>query len=201
MEIPGPDGGDKADLLADRLRTTLGDGIIVTKPMKMAEFRIIGLDISATAEEIRDRVAAVGGCLVSDIHVGEVRKLPNGTLATWVRCPAIAASKLSSEGEIEVGWALARVDGLKVRPTQCFRCWHFGHVRNACKAGRDRTGLCFRCGQEGHSYKACDRDLRCVVFADNGLEASHRLGSTFCPSAYKRIPNNNNNRNYAAIRR
>lgn len=185
LEIPGPESNGKADMLATCLRLVLGDNAVVTRPTKMGEVRITGLDVSTTSEEIQGCVTALCVCQDTEVFVGPLRKLPNGMRASWIRCPATSANILATKGGIRIGWAYARVDSFKIRPTQCFKCWHFGHVRGACKASTDRSGLCFRCGGAGHSYKACDSDIKCVVCADKGINAAHRLGSIYCPSTYR----------------
>lgn len=93
-----------------------------------------------------------------------------------------------------VGWASVRVDGFRIKPTQCYKCWHFGHVRNTCKANIDRTGLYFRCGRSGHSLRDCDAiSASCAICEDNRLDHNHRLGSVYCPSVKLRGPGRLNN--------
>jgi len=58
IEIPGPDGGAKADLLADWLRTVLGEEETVARPVRMGEVQLLGFDISVSVEEIREAIAA-----------------------------------------------------------------------------------------------------------------------------------------------
>lgn len=89
----------------------------------------------------------------------------------WVRCPAVAANKLAGEGRIKLGWANAKVDNFKIRPTQCFKCWHYNHVRGTCRgANIDRTGRCFRCGGEGHAFRNCVQEVNCIVCADKAQQ-------------------------------
>ncbi|EFN72801.1 hypothetical protein EAG_08542, partial [Camponotus floridanus] len=82
---------------------------------------------------------------------------------------------------VKLGWTRVKIDLLKKRPIQCFRCWHFGHVRGNCRSDRDRTGACFRCGVLGHTAGTCNVGLpKCVVCEDLGKESRHRLGSPRC---------------------
>lgn len=98
LEITGPEGGSRADLLTTRLRSVLGDDVTMSRPTKMGEVRLTGLDITSTAKEVRDYVATAGACQGFDVFVGMLRKLPNGLRAVWVQCPAISANKLATAG-------------------------------------------------------------------------------------------------------
>lgn len=91
-----------------------------------------------------------------------------------------AAVKVTDEGRIRIGWTVARVELLRVRPLQCYRCWEFGHVQSTCRNIVDRRGACFRCGQKGHMASVCKNPVYCAVCHDLGLEASHRLGGPQC---------------------
>jgi len=73
-EIGGPDKERKADVLASRLREVVGqrEGVRVSRPVMMAEFRIRGLDESVVPADIGKAVAANGGCSTDDIKSEEV---------------------------------------------------------------------------------------------------------------------------------
>ncbi|RLU15159.1 hypothetical protein DMN91_012153 [Ooceraea biroi] len=62
----------------------------------------------------------------------------------WVQCPLAAANSVAAAGYLRLGWTMVRVELLRSRPTQCFKCWHFGHVRSKCTATVDRDRNCFR---------------------------------------------------------
>lgn len=127
IEVLRPDGVSKADTLVDRLKKVLGETASVTRPIKMEEVRATEFDISVSSEELREAVASSGGCGVAEIWVGPIRRMANGLRSAWIQCPASVASALSASGRITVGWATVRIDSFRVKPTQCFRCWHFGH--------------------------------------------------------------------------
>lgn len=191
IEVPGPDGASKADTLVDRLKMVLGESASVTRPIKMGEVRMIGFDISVSSKELREAFASAGKCGLAKVRVGPVRRMVNGLRSAWVQCPASVAGALAASGQITVGWATVRIDSFRVKPTQCFRCWHFGHVRSAYRASIDRSGHCFRCGKAGHTLKECDSlDVRCVVCEDNKMSSSHRLGSAQCNSFLLRAKRN-----------
>lgn len=48
---------------------------------------------------------------------------------------------------MKIGWTVVKVELLKARPLQCFKCWEVGHLKSQCSSRIDRSGLCYRCGQ------------------------------------------------------
>lgn len=180
IELPGVDSAKKADDLADRLRAVFGATAKVARPLVRGEIRLTGLDDSVTQEEVRSVIAREGQCPVDNVRTGPIRVLNNGLGAVWIQCPLAAALVVSRPGRLRIGWTIARVELLKSRPVQCFKCWDFGHVRYACKSAKDRSGLCFRCSAPGHSANECRADPRCAVCADRGRECAHRVGSDAC---------------------
>jgi len=180
IEITGPEGAAKADSLASRLRDVIGSNAVVSRPVVKADLRISGFDESVLRDEVITMITEVGECLASDVRVGPCRPMRNGLMMTWVQCPLSAALKVSRRGRANLGWSVARVELLRARPVQCFKCWHFGHVRNNCGSSADRTGHCFRCGGAEHTSYSCSISPRCVVCVDLGYDPNHRLGSAGC---------------------
>jgi len=153
---------------------------VVSRPVVKADLKISGFDESVIKDELITMVTEFGDCLASDVRVGSFRAMRNGLSMTWVQCPLSAALRISRRGKVSLGWSVARVELMRTRPVQCFKCWHYGHVRNNCGVSSDRTGHCFRCGGTDHTSYNCLRNPRCVVCTDLGYEASHRLGSSVC---------------------
>lgn len=182
MEIGGPEGAKKADDLAAKLRQVMGDKAAVSRPMKKAEARIIGLDDSVTTEEVRDRVAEEGECSAELIRAGPIRAMNNGLGIAWIQGPLEAIVKVASKERIRIGWTTVRVESVGARPLQCFKCWRFGHVQSRCTGNEDRAGACFRCGQKGHVASRCTLPVKCVVCEGNGIAADHRIGTSGCGS-------------------
>jgi len=61
FEIPGQESGPRADKLAEALRALLEPkGVKVTRPVKLAEICVTGLDDSITLDEVREVIARVG---------------------------------------------------------------------------------------------------------------------------------------------
>ncbi|KMQ90133.1 gag protein [Lasius niger] len=178
----------KADLFAGRLREVIGtvEGVKVARPVRLAEIRIHGLDESIKTPEIVAEVARIGGCEASDVQTGEIRFSPKGLGTLWVKCPLAAADKVAREGKIRAGWLMARVELLKARPLQCFRCLGRGRVQAKCSSKTDRSGCCYNCGSNGHKAINCTARTRCVIWAEAGRPSGHRVGGKDC--APKRGP-------------
>lgn len=185
LEILGKDGAVKADSLAGGLRSALVDTAKVYRPVRMATLKLSGLDPMTGGDEVRSVIASVGGCLESDISVGEIKRFPGGLRAAWVKCPVFIAEELTSRGRLRIGWSTVTTGLYKLQRLQCFKCWNFGHVRETCKVSEDRSKLCFRCGLNGHIIKDCVNAARCVLCDSNGLDSAHRVGSALCKSAAK----------------
>jgi len=155
IEIAGPEGANKADTLASRLRDAIGGSATVSRPVVKADLKISGFDEPVIKDEIITVITEFG-CLANDVRVGSFRAMRSGLNMTWVQCPLFAALKISKKGKINLGWSVARVELMKARPIQCFKCWKFGHVRNNCDSPIDRTGHCFQCSGTNHnSYLYC----------------------------------------------
>lgn len=155
---------------------------MVSRPNRLVEVKISGFD-PLTREDIGVVIATLGSCAVSLINVGEVKRMPGGLRIAWIECPIDVAKKLTAEEFITIGWTTARISKPRIRSPQCYRCWHFGHTRGACKAPFDRAGLCFLCAEPGHNAKDYTGAACCVVYMDNDLDHCHRVGFSGCASA------------------
>ncbi|KOC58604.1 hypothetical protein WH47_06856 [Habropoda laboriosa] len=181
LEVAGPGREEKAEALATRLREVLHDTAKVAHPSKFGELRVSGLEDSAKPEEVAAAVAAAGGCPVEGVRTGAIRSSPNGLGTVWVRCPLAAARKLATAGRLRVGWVAARVEALRARPLQCYRCLEKGHTQQRCTAGVDRSRRCYRCGDSSHRAGQCPAaDPKCPLCTDLGRPAGHRLGAKAC---------------------
>lgn len=180
IEISGPEGQTKADLLADRLKVLLQNEAIITRPIKKGEIRLIGMDDSVEEEEVRAALSEIGKCATSEIKVGNIRRMNNGLGTVWVQCPLATAIRITNLGKIRIGWTTVKAELLKARPVQCFKCWEFGHISYACKNQVDRRGSCFNCGKVGHNAQACVESPCCMVCKDKGRDTDHRIGGTLC---------------------
>lgn len=182
IEVPGPDGGNQAERLKEELTKVLEGSAVVTRPVACGDIRVIGVDESVTSNEVAAVVANVSGCSVENVKTSPMRYMNNGLLMTWVRLLLAAAIKVSNIGRLNIGWTVARVELLNVKPTQCYKCWAFGHMQTRCTSETDRRGACFRCGESGHKSKECASQIRCVLCAEAGRSAQHRMGAIGCSS-------------------
>lgn len=82
LEVPDPEGANKADALAAKLRELFAGRLGVGRPIKYAEIRVRGLPEPLTGEEVTRSIAETGCCAAEDIRVGTVRTTPSrlGTL-------------------------------------------------------------------------------------------------------------------------
>lgn len=200
IEVSGIDKKAKADLLATRLREALAGEANVTRPIATGEIRIWGLDDSISVDEVKCTVADLGGCLPEEVGSGSVVKMPNRLGMVWIRCPLEAAVKVASGGKLRIGWTNARVELLRARPLQCFKCWQYGHVSDKCKTDIDRSRACFGCGGNGHIARGCSASPRCLVCEKAGKAADHRMGSQGC-EIVPRPHSEPRNRNGGSMRR
>jgi len=131
-------------------------------------------------EEIRDAIAKEGNCTQEEICTGEIRRGPLNTV--WARCPLGAARILAEKSKIRVGWTLATVEALDVRPMRCFRCWELGRVAESCTSDIDRSGMCYRCGSTSHRVREYTASPKCSVCADLNRRSNHlcELGTRLC---------------------
>ncbi|XP_011707939.1 PREDICTED: uncharacterized protein LOC105462786 [Wasmannia auropunctata] len=181
IELPGEDSSPAADVLASRLRETLHDtGVKIGRPMLRGDLRLSGIDASVQPNELAEAVANTGGCNVENVKMGSFRITRNGMRTVWLQCPLWAATKLAELGNLRVGWSTSRVELLKQRPLQCFKCFAVGHVRDRCPSKVDRSGNCFNCGESGHVARNCGKPPSCSVCKERNLRHDHRAGLDVC---------------------
>lgn len=180
IEISGPDNTEKANKLADKLQEVLKEEAHVTRPVIKGELHITGLDESVTDEEVQWMVSKEDNCNIREVKVSQIRMTRNNLGVTWVRCPLQAAMDIARKGKVLIGWSVAKVELLKARPLQCFRCWQQGHVRTTCRAEIDLSRCCFQCGQEGHTAVECNNRPKCRLCANLKVEDNRRVGSPRC---------------------
>ncbi|EFN68884.1 hypothetical protein EAG_11695, partial [Camponotus floridanus] len=181
IEIAGQDSQQKADTLAQKLTTVLEKEAKISRPTIKAELKISGLDDSVTSTEIEFEVAEAGGCSAGDVRSSEIRWMRNGLGTAWIRCPLEAANKINEKGKLKIGWTIAKVELLKKRPLQCFKCWAFGHIGFSCTSTVNRQGYCYFCGNSGHTSRTCKAESPdCLLCKEKNLKSNHRLGSATC---------------------
>ncbi|XP_020297561.1 uncharacterized protein LOC109862075 [Pseudomyrmex gracilis] len=144
VEIPRSEGAAKAHALADALTLVLQGRAVVSRPVRKGEIRVVGLDVSVTLADVEEKISSgeFGTCKRSDVTVGPITQGRDRLGVTWVRCPFEVAAKLADLGRLRIGWNSARVTLLPGRKLQCFKCLEFGHIRQVCRNGVDRSGTC-----------------------------------------------------------
>lgn len=163
-EVPGEQSQEGADKLANTLRQHLNEKEVkVDRPVKTAELRLSGLDDGTSDVNVAEAMARVGDCKTWETQIGDIRRPRGGLGSVWVRCPAAAARKLAQAGRIQIGWVMAKIEALRPRPAQCYKCLRTGHTIGNCLSTVDRKGRCYRCGRDGHTAKHCEEELRCPL--------------------------------------
>ncbi|GAB1869618.1 Reverse transcriptase [Camponotus japonicus] len=173
IEVPGPQGKQLADSLRNNLEAVIGDDAKVHNPIAKGELRLRGIEPSTTQEEILMELEAISGLPRRDFKVSDIVSMKDGMGVTWIICPLQAAVKIAEKGVLTLGWTRVKIDLLKKRPIQCYKCWRYGHVQKGCRSDIDRTGLCFKCGSSGHNIGQCRVSFpNCLICKDIGCEAS-----------------------------
>ncbi|XP_054003314.1 uncharacterized protein LOC128889607 [Hylaeus anthracinus] len=94
-KIPGAESAARADALVNQMKTVLGGmNVMVSRPVKKAEFRLTGLDISGTPQEVALAVAAIGKCFPDSANLNNCRRARDlfvQCLAEWQVGLAVAA--------------------------------------------------------------------------------------------------------------
>jgi len=179
FEIPGDNASDKALLLESKMRQLFGGtGVVITRPVKKVDIKLSGLEESTNINDIILEIVNFTGCNTIDVKCSSIRTVRNGLCVAWIQCPIDAAQKLAEAKTI--GWASARIEILKSRPLQCFKCLAPGHPYQRCPSDKDRRQCCFRCGEVGHFAINCKNRVKCPVCTDARREANHRAGSSAC---------------------
>lgn len=182
LEIPGGSREEreaKADALAGKLEAVFSgkDDVKIARSLRMAQVRVRDLDESIEQEDIIQALVKVGGGDPQKIRVGRRSTTPYGMGAVIVQCPLATANKVVAGSRLMVGWAACKVNMLKDRPLQCFKCLGLGHVQQRCPSAMDRGKCCYRCGVEGHLAADCQASPKCMVCTQAGRSARHRTSA------------------------
>jgi len=180
MELPGPEGKKLAGALRNTLEEVLKDDALVKNPVATGEIRLRGIDPATTKEDVAYELEKLSGCPPRDLKVSNITPMKDGMGIAWAYCPLEYAIRMAEKGSLTLGWTVVRIELMKRRPIQCFRCWKFGHARTNCKSVVDRNGMCLRCGSAGHMANKCSLPPKCLICAEINKESRHRMGSAKC---------------------
>jgi len=153
----------------------------VKNPVARGELRLRGIDPSTTSKDIHGELVSLSGCHQYEMKVSPIRNMRDGMGVAWATCPLQAAVKLAEIGVVALGWTKVKIELLKKCPVQCFKCWHFGHVRSNSRVEIDRKGICFRCGSVEHTIGTCNAVMpKCLICEETGKDSRHRMGVSRC---------------------
>ncbi|XP_026675515.1 uncharacterized protein LOC113465236 [Ceratina calcarata] len=183
LEIPKQKGNNAATKLAEKISELFdSEDVLVRCPTKFKEFLITNLDFATTKSELLDALALISG-ENEKIILGPIRANKKGTATVWCKCSETLAYKFLSKQVARIGWSTARFLPLENRPSQCYKCWAYGHVRGRCTSDIDMAGWCYKCGQDGHPSNECKKDNpTCKLCERNKYDSKHRMGSITCAS-------------------
>ncbi|KAJ8964371.1 hypothetical protein NQ317_003016 [Molorchus minor] len=116
------------------------------------------LDSVSTKKEIEMAIAHLLGIKEEEVTVGPPKTLLRGQPSDHPN----HAVELVNKGTVRIGLNQCPIDEF-VKVLQCFRCLKYGHRRDECKEGTDRSAECLRCGGNGHKAKECERTEHCVL--------------------------------------
>lgn len=153
----------------------------ITRLRRVGELRLRGIDPSTTSEEIYTELESLSGCPREEFKVSPIINMRDDMGVAWINCPLQTAVRIAEKGAVTLGWTRVKIELLRKRPVQCYKCWYFGHVRTNCRSEVDRTGVCYRCGLTGHVAGSCNAGMpRCLICEELGKEFRHRIGSLRC---------------------
>lgn len=109
-ETEGESGDEKADLLLNKLLEIDKEDteVIIRRPCRVAEIKMIGVESSVTKEDIMIAIDGIwerplSKYLRENVTVGHFRTYWGDRLVAWMRCPEEVAVKLLSTGSLVVG--------------------------------------------------------------------------------------------------
>lgn len=87
VEIPGREGHEKADTLANTLTTALRGVAVISRPVRKGELRITGLDASVTPDDVIRAIidGEFGSCRPVNVSAGSKK-----VETTWRQCGSAA---------------------------------------------------------------------------------------------------------------
>lgn len=152
--------------------------------------RVILYDVNPEVkkEELVERLKTQNEFLEeSSIEIGFSFKGKNGT--NWVlTVDPSTFFRLKRSVKIYIGWDSISFREF-IRPTQCFKCWRFGHIAKFCRNKK----CCAKCTEE-HEEKDCkssDKKCRnCIEFNQHNKKATsvnHESNDKKCPMVDKEI--------------
>lgn len=130
------------------------------------------VDSSLTPLEVLDLFSPAG---VTSVY--RCSKLVDGTRQA-TESVICSFAGLSRPSEVKAWPIIYRVDPFVRRPTQCRKCWRFGHMDKNCKSGV----RCRMCGCAHSSVECSEQDPKCCVCGNK-----HVADSPDCPARAQEV--------------
>ncbi|XP_011342538.2 uncharacterized protein LOC105282335 isoform X3 [Ooceraea biroi] len=183
LEIGGSKSTEKADYLMAKLRDVFQTTTVKFKRVqRKAEIQVWRLDEATSEDEVIQAVAKAGNCSTEDIDTGRIKKTADGQGTLWLRLPFKSAWNVTRKRQLKIGWNTVNVTLLQKRPAQCYKCLEFGHFMANCVSGKNYSNRCFKCGDIGHIAKKCEKESKCIICKDRGMNDNHKMGDKQCKS-------------------
>lgn len=183
MELSGENLDNKANTLINKLKDIFNNtDVKIYRPSKKAELRLSGFDESITTRDIMDALTTNGKCHQDDFRHSEI-KFFRGLGSIWIKCPIAVALRIlekNKTNKLTIGWCAVKIELLKNKPMQCFKCSALGHPIQRCPSKTDRFNKCMNCGDPNHMINQCRNKSKCQVCEERGLRSDHRVGSMRC---------------------
>ncbi|XP_062541117.1 uncharacterized protein LOC134209152 [Armigeres subalbatus] len=78
-------------------------------------------------------------------------------------------SQPSPPEKLKIGYRVCRTEKYYPRPTQCYQCYEYQHIRNFCK----KEERCRTCGEKAHlESDECSKKIKCINCNDNHISTS-----------------------------
>lgn len=193
------DHTDKVPGLQNAIAELLGEEATVLRKGPEKDLEIRDIDELTSKEEILEALqrAAGGERGIALDAIKSLRKAYGGTQTALVRLGAVIARTVTGERHrLKIGWVNCRIRVLERRPLKCFKCWHYGHIANACQSEINRSNLCIKCGMAGHKVAECINEAHCVFCVESGNKDgyAHITSGSRCPIYKKALETSSNKR-------
>ncbi|XP_026819386.1 uncharacterized protein LOC113558067 [Rhopalosiphum maidis] len=149
------DGIEKASLLADKIRSVIGDTARVRLPEPRTPILLLGIPEWVEVEEVLEGLVRAG---IMGIAAGYVRIQRNaggrGEYVASLTLPLKDAIQLAETKAVVIGWTKCRVKLIEKNQPTCYRCQGKGHLAAECRNDA-KPRRCHRCQDEGHLARDC----------------------------------------------
>lgn len=154
------DGIEKASLLADKIRSVIGDTARVRLPEPRTPVLLLGIPEWVGVEEVLEGLVRAE---ITGVTAGDVRIQKNagdrGEYVASLSLPLMDAIQLAETKVVVIGWTKCRVKLLEKNQPTCYRCQEKGHLAAEC-SNDVKPRRCHRCHDEGHLVRDCRQPPR-----------------------------------------